>query len=68
MSVLDDLERFARESPYPAVLNSIKETRTGLEKVINKMDALESGFDRIAERSRASILSTTTLSTDVKVI
>lgn len=53
MNVLNDLERFARESPYPAALDSIREARTGLEKLVNKMDALESGFDRIAERSCA---------------
>jgi autophagy-related protein 11 len=52
MSVLDDLECFARESPYPDALESIKEARAGFEKLINKMDTLESGFDRIAERSR----------------
>ena len=51
MNVLNDLDHFARESPHPAALNSIKEARTGLERLINKMDTLESGFDRIAERS-----------------
>lgn len=52
MNVLDDLERFAQESPYPAAFESIREARTGIEKLITKMDTLEAGFDRIAERSR----------------
>lgn len=55
MRILDDLERFARESPYPDALESIKEARTSIEKLINKMDTLEAGFDRIAERSRELI-------------
>lgn len=49
--VLDDLERFARESPIPAALTSVQEARNGLDKLIHKMDGLEAGFDRIAERS-----------------
>lgn len=53
LHVLDDLERFARQSPYPDALDSIREARNGIEKLINKMDTLEAGFDRIAERSRA---------------
>ena len=52
MRVLDDLERFAREAQSPDALESIREARAGIEKLINKMDTLESGFDRIAERSR----------------
>lgn len=53
MNVLDDLDRFARESPYPAAIDSIREVRSGLERLLSKMDTLESGFDRIAERSCA---------------
>ncbi|KAH8103090.1 putative peripheral membrane protein [Cristinia sonorae] len=51
MQVFDDLEHFATHSGDPAALSSVQEARTGLEKLIGKMDALESGFDRIAERS-----------------
>ena len=51
MRVLDDLERFAREAQSPDALESIREARAGIEKLINKMDTLEAGFDRIAERS-----------------
>ena len=49
--VLDDLERFAKESSDPATLTSVQEARQGLEKLISKLDTLEPGFDRIAERS-----------------
>lgn len=52
MRVLDDLDHFARESPDPAALTSVNDVRTGLEKLVSKMDNLEAGFDRIAERSR----------------
>ncbi|THH32812.1 hypothetical protein EUX98_g1391 [Antrodiella citrinella] len=51
MHVLEDLEHFASQSSDPATLTSVREARLGLEKLIGKMDALESGFDRIAERS-----------------
>ncbi|GJE85510.1 ATG11 domain-containing protein [Phanerochaete sordida] len=54
LHVLDDLERFARQSPYPDAIESIQEARANIEKLINKMDMLESGFDRIAERSLLS--------------
>jgi hypothetical protein len=49
--VLDELERFARASNDPVALNAIRESRVALEKLVAKMDSLESGFDRIAERS-----------------
>lgn len=52
--VLQDLEEFARSSPSPAVLASVQEARQALEKHVQKMDNLESGFDRIAERSLLS--------------
>lgn len=51
MHVLDDLEHFAHDSSNPTALTSVKEARMGLEKLIIKMDSLESGFDKIAERS-----------------
>ncbi|KAI0792411.1 putative peripheral membrane protein [Abortiporus biennis] len=55
LHVLDDLDRFARESPDPAALASVTEARSGLEKMIGKMDSLETGFDRIAERSLTEV-------------
>lgn len=73
MTMFSDLERFAHESPYPSALEAVKEARTALEKLIARMDTLESGFDRIAERScestcveRSSILLLT--SCGVKVL
>lgn len=33
-------------------MSAVVESRGALEKLVNKMDSLESGFDRIAERSR----------------
>jgi autophagy-related protein 11 len=54
--VLDDLEEFARSSNDHAALGAVKESRGALEKLVHRMDSLESGFDRIAERSRKHIL------------
>ena len=51
LHVLDDLEHFAEASQDPVALSSVREARSGLDKLIGKMDSLESGFDRIAERS-----------------
>ena len=50
--MLDDLEHFARSSSDAAAIRSVHEAREGLEKLVGKMDGIESGFDRIAERSR----------------
>ncbi|KAJ8518823.1 hypothetical protein ONZ45_g4127 [Pleurotus djamor] len=52
--ILDDLEQFSRASNDAIALGSIKECRLGLEKLVNKMDNLETAFDRIAERSLLS--------------
>lgn len=52
LQVVHDLEEYARESSDPAILNSVQEARFALEKLVQKMDNLEAGFDRIAERSR----------------
>ena len=52
--VLDDLEHFSRETDDAAALASVGTARAAIEKLITKMDGLESGFDRIAERSRTS--------------
>lgn len=52
LQVVHDLEEYAREISDPAILNSVQEARFALEKLVQKMDNLEAGFDRIAERSR----------------
>lgn len=52
LQVVHDLEGYARENSDPAVLSSVQEARFVLEKLVQKMDNLEAGFDRIAERSR----------------
>ncbi|KAH7887046.1 putative peripheral membrane protein [Phlebopus sp. FC_14] len=54
LRVILDLEDYARSSPDPAVLGSVQESRFALEKLVQRMDNLESGFDRIAERSLLS--------------
>ncbi|KAI0716665.1 hypothetical protein C8Q76DRAFT_794930 [Earliella scabrosa] len=58
LRVLDDLEHFAKESSDTVAEASVQEARLKLDKLIGKMDSLESGFDRIAERS---LLSTSRL-------
>lgn len=52
MHVLDDMEKSVRNKDDEIALKSIRECRAGLEKQIAKMDSLEAGFDKIAERSR----------------
>ncbi|KAF9061726.1 hypothetical protein BDP27DRAFT_1428649 [Rhodocollybia butyracea] len=54
LRVLDDLEEFSRSSNDGAALSAVRECRSSLEKLVLKMDGLESGFDRIAERSLLS--------------
>jgi autophagy-related protein 11 len=49
---LDELESYARTSDAPTAIKSVQECRASLEKLISKMDKLELGFDKIAERSR----------------
>ncbi|KAL0576105.1 oligomeric, coiled-coil, peripheral membrane protein [Marasmius crinis-equi] len=49
--VLDDLEQASRSHNDPSALSAVRECRLGLEKLVAKMDGLESGFDKIAERS-----------------
>ncbi|KAI0754446.1 hypothetical protein C8Q80DRAFT_1350248 [Daedaleopsis nitida] len=56
--VLDDLEHFSKESGDAVAATSVQEARSKLDKLVAKMDNLESGFDRIAERS---LLSTSRL-------
>ncbi|PPQ78611.1 hypothetical protein CVT25_010575 [Psilocybe cyanescens] len=54
MHVLDDLEQYARASNNSIPLKAVRECRFALEKLIGKMDNLELGFDKIAERSLLS--------------
>ncbi|KAI0763422.1 hypothetical protein BD413DRAFT_606619 [Trametes elegans] len=54
LRMLDDLEHFAQQSQDTAALDSVSEARLKLDRLIGKMDSLESGFDRIAERSLLS--------------
>ncbi|KIK54177.1 hypothetical protein GYMLUDRAFT_48975 [Collybiopsis luxurians FD-317 M1] len=54
LHVLDDLEDLSRTSNDTAALSAVRECRMLLEKLVLKMDGLESGFDRIAERSLLS--------------
>ncbi|KAG2142447.1 putative peripheral membrane protein [Suillus clintonianus] len=54
LQVLSDLESWARSSSDPVAMGSVQEARTAVDKVIAKMDNLEAGFDRIAERSLLS--------------
>ena len=51
VGVLDDLEHFAKSTGDAAAMSSVKEARASMERLIGKMDGIESGFDRIAERS-----------------
>ncbi|KAI0291614.1 hypothetical protein B0F90DRAFT_363530 [Multifurca ochricompacta] len=54
-TVLEDLELYAQSLKDKGVaLASIREVRVSLEGQINRMDNLESDFDRIAERSLLS--------------
>lgn len=55
LRVLDDLEQYSRASNDTAALSAVRECRISLDKLVTRMDGLESAFDRIAERSRESI-------------
>ena len=52
LRVLDDLDNYMRSSNDSIGLRAVQECRIAMEKLIVKMDSLESGFDKIAERSR----------------
>ncbi|KAI0032877.1 putative peripheral membrane protein [Vararia minispora EC-137] len=55
MHVLSDLETYVQTvEDSDIALASLREIRANLEKLVQRMDALESGFDRIAERSLLS--------------
>jgi hypothetical protein len=52
------MERYAQSIKDSGVaLANVRETRTSLQRLVDKLDSLETGFDRIAERSRTSIMS-----------
>lgn len=55
LHVLDDLENASRTANDLVALAAVRECRAALEKLVVKMDSLESGFDRIAERSCRSM-------------
>ena len=54
LRILDDLERYARSTGDPEALKAVQECKASLDKLVIKMDSLEAGFDRIAERSLLS--------------
>ncbi|KAF9530274.1 hypothetical protein CPB83DRAFT_763691 [Crepidotus variabilis] len=56
LQVMDELDAFARArlNSDPAALSAVGDCRATLEKLIGKMDNLETGFDKIAERSLLS--------------
>jgi len=68
MHVLDDLEHVAHGSHDDITLRAIRECKAALEKQIAKMDGLEAGFDKIAERSRKCHLRNTVSSKLTKLI
>lgn len=52
LRILEDLERHAQTLKDNGVaLANVRETRTSLQRLVDKLDGLETGFDRIAERS-----------------
>ncbi|KAF4618429.1 hypothetical protein D9613_010150 [Agrocybe pediades] len=52
--VLEDLEKYSLSNSNEISLKTVRECRSSLEKLITKMDNLEVGFDKIAERSLLS--------------
>ncbi|KAG6828174.1 hypothetical protein H0H92_008905 [Tricholoma furcatifolium] len=51
LRVFDDLDSYAQTSSDATSLRAVRECRAALDKLVAKMDGLEAGFDRIAERS-----------------
>ncbi|KAK7041445.1 oligomeric, coiled-coil, peripheral membrane protein [Paramarasmius palmivorus] len=51
LRVLDELEEVSQSQNDSAALSAVRECKTGLERLVAKMDGLEAGFDKIAERS-----------------
>ena len=57
MRVLEDLEWYAHSLKDAGVaLANVRETRANLQRLIDKMDALEADMDRITERSHTPIM------------
>ncbi|KIK99177.1 hypothetical protein PAXRUDRAFT_569510 [Paxillus rubicundulus Ve08.2h10] len=54
LRIVHDLEDYARSSSDPAAFGCVQEARLALERLVQRMDNLEAGFDRIAERSLLS--------------
>ena len=52
LQLLDDLKKYAESTKNDVSFHAVCECRAALEKLISKMDNLELGFDKIAERSR----------------
>ncbi|KAG6868033.1 hypothetical protein C0993_008183, partial [Termitomyces sp. T159_Od127] len=52
--VFNDLEQYAQTSNDAVAIRAVRECRAALDKLVAKMDGLEAGFDRIAERSLLS--------------
>jgi autophagy-related protein 11 len=52
MHILEDLEQYAKASNDDIARRTTTECKASLYKLIAKMDGLEAGFDRMAERSR----------------
>jgi hypothetical protein len=50
LRLFDELEHLAQSFDADA-LAALRQTRAALDKAVAKMDSLESGFDRIAEKS-----------------
>ena len=50
--VLEDLEQYARSRGDESALNAVIDCKGSIERLVGKMDSLETGFDKIAERSR----------------
>ena len=51
MHTLEDLEHFAQDGHNSIAQASVREVKAALERLVVKMDGLEAGFDKIAERS-----------------
>ena len=51
LRVLDDLEQLTQSNNDPVALSAVREARVALDKLVSRMDNLESAFDRIAEKS-----------------
>ncbi|KIL61079.1 hypothetical protein M378DRAFT_13754 [Amanita muscaria Koide BX008] len=52
LRVFDDLDQYGSQDSL--ALGAVRECRAALDKLVGKMDNLESGFDKIAERSLLS--------------